>query len=137
MHITDDEAEIVLMGDQLRLENVLTQFMTHAAKSAPEHSQVKVMLTMKVRPVVSASTASPSYLLPTVPSANNTVAAAAAASVAGGGGGGGIAGGGGSGVGLNKGRTSQRVLTASEKQKRHSLPLAPTSTRSPGGANGK
>ena len=78
-HIEKDDGEVVLMGDELRLENVLTQFLIHAAKTAPSHSQIKVVLTMKVgKPIkVSAteSVSSPTSLKPLrtslLPNANN------------------------------------------------------------------
>ena len=88
------------MGDQLRLENVLTQFLIHAAKAAPSHSQIKVHLVMKVgKPMIPEKEASalpsprslPIASAPVVPVADNAYAYAPAgvAGVAGGGGGGG------------------------------------------------
>ena len=149
MHIIEDEGEIVMMGDHLRLENVLTQFLTQAAKSAPEHSQIKVQLTMKIGPMTgapaapaSASNPSLPHLLSALPSTNNmnaavlaaeTAAAAAvsaaiaaetaAAAIAGGGGSSAAIAGGGGGVESNEERNSRRRMSAeSSKLKRHSLP---------------
>ena len=46
--IPTEEGEIILMGDQLRLESALINFLTHAAKVSPVHSQITVLIKMKL-----------------------------------------------------------------------------------------
>ena len=67
------------MGDQLRLESALTNFLTHAAKASPIHSQIKVNITMKVgRPKTMSSAESESITLSRTspPVLGNTASAA-------------------------------------------------------------
>ena len=72
------------MGDQLRLESVLINFLTHAAKASPIDSQIKVNITMKVGS--RSGKAGPIISIPSSPLLDNTAPAAVTAAAASGGG---------------------------------------------------
>ena len=109
------------MGDQLRLESVLTNFLTHAVKVSPTHSQIKVVIKMKVGRVMTLtsgkaeSTASIPSLPPLSPLLGNTET-----------GGQRVAGGGGSGAGGGSGTSKVVILHTNHQTNPGTMPNADT-----------
>ena len=100
---------MVLMGDQLRLESVLTNFLTHAAKASTARSQIRVSINMKVgKPTwISGKTSTtPTATQRRQPLLDSNAAAAGA--------GGGAAGGGGRVAGSITGNTKVALLTLTD-----------------------
>ena len=56
------------MGDQLRLESALINFLTHAAKVSPVHSQITVLIKMKLSKATISSKAESTASNPSLPS---------------------------------------------------------------------